>query len=162
MESVKQSLAAVALEVALTQVGVSEQPKNSNTGPEVNMYLKAVGLKPGFAWCMAFVYWCVNEAAAKLAVGNPLVKTAGVLKQWNETNLRKLSPVADLKAIKPGDVFIMEFKHGNGHTGFVVNVKGSNVYTIEGNTNDDGSREGYEVALRVRNIKDFKGFIQLP
>lgn len=53
----------------------------------------------------------------------------------------------------------MDFCKGTGHTGFVERVDGSNIHTIEGNTNDEGSREGYEVARRVRQLKSFKGFL---
>lgn len=153
------TLAIKSLEIALAQEGVSEEPKNSNSGPVVNQYLKAVGLGKGFPWCMAFVYWCVGKAADMLEVKNPLLKTGGVMLQWNNTKLRKLPKTS--KGIKPGDIFIMEFGHGTGHTGFVEKIVGNVVYTIEGNTNDDGSREGYEVARRERPLSSFKGFIQL-
>ncbi len=154
------TLAQRALQIAAANEGVSELPRNSNSGPEVNIYLKSVGLKPGFPWCMAFVYWCVDQAAKELALKNPLVKTGGVLRQWNETSLRKFPSRAT--AVQPGNIFIMEFSHGTGHTGIVEKVAGGLVYTIEGNTNDDGSREGYEVARRQRAITGIKGFIQLP
>jgi CHAP domain len=148
-----------ALKIAQTQLGVSEMPVGSNDGPEVRKYLQSVGLGAGFAWCMAFVYWCVENAAKKNDLKNPLIKTGSVLKQYNETNCHKLPKTS--RVIKPGDVFIMEFKKGQGHTGFVENIKGNVVNTIEGNTNDDGSREGYEVARRQRPLSSFKGFIQL-
>ena len=154
------TLAQKSLSIALTQLGISENPCGSNSGPEVNLYLKSIGLNSGYAWCMAFVYWCVNQAANELGVKNPLVKTAGVLLQWNSTTLRKFPNRST--SVKPGDVFIMEFDHGKGHTGFVVSVKKGVVHTVEGNTNDDGSREGYEVALRQRTITSIKGFIQIP
>ncbi len=154
------TLAERSLKIALVHEGVSEHPKGSNSGPEVDIYLKSVGLGKGYAWCMAFVYWCVNTACKEMNRPNPLVKTGGVLRQWNETTLRKLT-VRD-KGIKPGDIFIMEFSKGMGHTGFVEKVAGGMIYTIEGNTNDDGSREGYEVARRVRAVGSLKGIIQTP
>lgn len=154
------TLATKALSIAASNVGVSEKPKGSNSGPEVDIYLRSVGLKSGYSWCMAFVYWCVNTASKELDVANPLVKTGGVLRQWNETNCRKCP--ARSKAVKAGDIFIMEFGHGMGHTGFVEKVVGGMIHTIEGNTNDDGSREGYEVARRQRLVSSVKGFIQLP
>lgn len=154
------TLAEAALKIALANEGVSENPKGSNSGPEVNIYLKSIGLGKGYPWCMAFVYWCVNTACKEMNMPNPLVKTGGVLSQWNETTLRKFPSRAS--AVKPGDVFIMEFSKGMGHTGFVEKVAGGMIYTIEGNTNDDGSREGYEVAKRQRLISSMKGFIQLP
>ncbi len=153
------SLAQKALDIALTQEGISEEPKGSNSGPVVNQYLRSVGLGKGYPWCMAFVYWCVDQAAKMLEIKNPLQKTGGVMLQYATTGLRKLPKTSG--AIKPGDIFIMEFGHGTGHTGFVEKIEGSIVYTIEGNTNDDGSREGYEVARRKRPISSFKAFIQL-
>jgi hypothetical protein len=45
----------------------------------------------------------------------------------------------------------MDYGKGQGHTGFVVEVlSNGNLKTIEGNTNDEGSREGYEVCYRTR------------
>lgn len=153
------SLADLALFVAKTQADIKED--GNNAGPEVKRYLKLVGLKEGNPWCMAFVYWCVDQAAQKMGIANPLVMTGGVMRQWNETTCRK-APARSAGAVQPGDIFIMDFGGGTGHTGFVVEIKGSIVKTIEGNTNDEGSREGYEVCYRERPISSIKGFIQLP
>lgn len=154
------TLAQRSLCIALSHNGVREIPKNSNSGPEVNLYLKSIGLNPGYPWCMAFIYWVVNKAAAEMGIKNPLVKTGGVLRQWNETTCKKIKTTA-ATIPQPGDIFILEFSKGNGHTGFVEKVAGGMIHTIEGNTNDDGSREGYEVAKRVRKISSCKGFIRL-
>lgn len=154
-------LSAKTLEIAISQVGVEEEPKGSNSGTQVNQYLKSVGLGPGYAWCMAFVYWCVNEACQLLELKNPLVKTAGVLYQMRHTTCR-LIPAKSFQAVKPGDIFIMEFKSGLGHTGLVEKIENGIVHTVEGNTNDDGEREGYEVCRRERSITSIKAFIQLP
>jgi hypothetical protein len=153
--------AQAVLAKAVTQLGVEEKPRGSNKGPQVDAYLKSVGLNGGYSWCMAFVYWCVDEVARtgegmKQCKVNPLIKTGGVLRQWNEVprERRKTTP-------EQGDIFIMDFGKGTGHTGFVESVDGDSVHTIEGNTNDEGSREGYEVARRVRKIKTIKGFIRI-
>lgn len=159
LTTMPENLASATLRIALTQVGVQEQPKGSNSGPKINMYLKSVGLNPGYSWCMAFVYWCTSQAAIQLGVKNPLIKTGGVLKQWNETTLRKL--VNRSSSVSPGDIFVMDFGKGTGHTGIVVSVKGGLIETVEGNTNVDGGREGYEVCIRQRAKSTIKGFIQL-
>lgn len=101
---------------------------------------------------MAFVYWCVENSS----VQNRLVKTGGVLKQWNEVD-----PTLKSSSPRVGDIFIMDFGRGLGHTGFVENIEGDTIHTIEGNTNDTGSREGYEVCRRYRKISACKGFIHL-
>jgi hypothetical protein len=149
------SLPLKALEIAITQLGVHEDPGNKNTGPQVNEYLKAVGLGPGYSWCMAFLYWCHDKAAKEFGVSNPMLKTGGVLRQWNERRLKysQFHPM-------PGDVFIMDFGGGLGHTGIVEKVEGIWIYTIEGNSNDEGSREGFEVCRRRRVTDKIKGFLR--
>jgi CHAP domain len=140
---------------AITQLGVEEVPKGSNAGTDVEKYLKSVGLGKGFSWCMAFVYWNVLQACTKLKIPNPILKTGGVLAQYNyPKNQRFTKP-------QQGDIFIMDFGKGQGHTGFVEYVLDDTIHTIEGNTNDDGSREGYEVCRRVRKIASIKGFIRI-
>lgn len=140
------------IEIAISQIGVEEIPKGSNAGPQVNQYLKSVGLNPGYSWCMAFVYWCCKEAS----VNARLIKTGGVLRMWNEVG-------RDMKHSTPltGDIFIMDYGKGLGHTGFVERVEGMNIHTIEGNTNKEGSRNGYQVCRRIRTIASCKGFIRI-
>lgn len=156
-------LSARALDIATHQLGVREKGA-SNSGPEVDKYLQSVGLKPGYPWCMAFVYWCYNQASLQSGVPNFLIKTAGVMHQWNEQQpVRKIvlnKVLKDAAIIRPGAVFIMDYGKGTGHTGLVEKIHGSYVDTIEGNTNDEGSREGYEVCRRTRRLTSIKGFIQ--
>ena len=151
------TLNSLSLKTAQSQNGVQEVPRNSNAGPAVESYLKSVGLGKGYAWCMAFVYWSVKQAALQLNTTSPLVKTAGVLRQWNEVN-----PKMKYTSPKVGDVFIMDYGKGQGHTGFVVDVLPNGwIRTIEGNTNDEGSREGYEVCYRTRKQSLIKGYIRI-
>jgi hypothetical protein len=136
------------LEIAISQIGVEEVPRGSNWGADVKKYLNSVGINFPASWCMAYVYWCCKEA------GVTLFKTGGVLAQWNKTPKEKksLTPVV-------GSIFIMDYGKGLGHTGFVERIDGLSIHTIEGNTNDTGSREGYEVCRRIRKINTIKGFI---
>lgn len=151
------NLSNKALQVAITQLGVEEIPRGSNWGAPVKGYLNRVGLNFPASWCMAFVYWCFDEASKQLAIKNPTVKTAGCLAHWNSPNAvskRVQTPQA-------GDIFIMDFGGGLGHTGIVEKVDADGtLHTIEGNTNDTGSREGYEVCRRVRKKSQMKGFLR--
>ena len=153
-----------ALEFAISQIGVQEAPGHRNTGKDVEKYLAIVGLGPGYPWCMAFDYWCYNQASKETGIPNILIKTGGVMHQWNEQQpKRKISLSTVLKdstVIKPGAVFIMDYGKGTGHTGLVEKIVGDLVHTIEGNTNDEGSRDGYEVCRRTRKLSTIKGFIQ--
>lgn len=150
------SISKVALQIAQSQLGIKEIPLGSNAGPDVEKYLKRVGLGKGYPWCMAFAYWCVDEAAKKLVVPNPLLKTGGVIAQLNAQKAKVV------KVPQAGDLFIIEFSGGNGHIGFVLEVKGDRILTIEGNSNDDGSREGYEVCHKPngRLISSIHAFIR--
>ncbi|MCB6184304.1 CHAP domain-containing protein [Leeia sp. TBRC 13508] len=143
-----------ALAVAVSQLGVQEQPKGSNWGPEVSGYLKSVGINFAASWCAAFVYWSHDQAAKAMKIANTVPKTGGVLNMWNKSTANRVT------VPQPGDVFIMDFGKGLGHTGIVERVEGLNIHTIEGNTNDDGSREGYVVCRRVRSIAKCKGFLR--
>lgn len=162
-------LAATALEIAQTQVGQQEEPVGSNSGPMVNEYLRSVGLNPGYAWCQAFVYWCYETAAKKLGVANPIARTAGVHDCWNrltaEATATKISKADAQKCpekVSSGDQVILLFGKNEGHTGIVEKTDGQLVHTIEGNSNNNGSREGYEVVRHIRSLQDksIAGFIK--
>ena len=147
-------LCEIALEVAKKEVGNEEIPRGSNWGPDVKKYLNSVGINFPAPWCMAFVYWCFSQAAERMAVKNQLVKTGGVMQHWNKApKFRVVHP-------QPGDIFIMDYGKGLGHTGIVVKVNADSVETIEGNTNDEGSREGFEVCTRVRSKSRIKGYLR--
>ena len=150
-------LALKALEIAKTQLGIQEIPRGSNSGPAVEKYLKSVGLGKGYSWCEAFVYWCYQEASKQLGVPNPLAKTAGVLDQLNK------SEKYVVKTPQKGDLFIMDFGKGQGHIGFVDDTFIDKINTVEGNSNDDGSREGYEVCQKPngRKINTIKAFLRV-
>lgn len=148
------TLSEKALEIAIQEIGKQEIPKGSNWGPHMQKYLASVGINFPASWCMAFVYWCHQQAADQMGINNPMRKTGGVLAQWNsrKDQYKKNTP-------NPGDVFIMDFGKGLGHTGIVESVDINNIYTIEGNTNDDGSREGYEVCRRRRPRSKILGYL---
>lgn len=144
-------LTARALERAKGQVGQKEDPLGSNWGHPVQDYLSSVGIYFAASWCMSFIYWCFNDAANQLGVLNPMFKTGGVLAQWSARRSYSIGLNDPNKPVQPGDIFIMDLGHGLGHTGIVetINPDGS-LGTIEGNTNDTGSREGIEVARKIR------------
>lgn len=145
-----------------------EEPKGSNTGSMVNQYLSSVGLKPGFPWCAAFVYYIFDQVTKRLHVKNQLPKTGGVMNMWKSSDPSLRIDIKDAKSnpslIKPGQIFIMSRPgKGLGHTGIVigVDVNKREFITIEGNTNDQQSGEGDRVGLNRRKLDKlpFLGFI---
>lgn len=141
------------IQQAVNQLGKEEVPRGSNWGYDVQKYLASVCINFPASWCAAFVYWCVKSVYSD----TKLPRTGGVLKMWNDApkSWKFTTPAV-------GDIFIMDFGKGLGHTGFVEKIEGDTLHTIEGNTNDTGSREGYEVCRRIRKISACKGFIRLP
>jgi hypothetical protein len=152
------TLLAELVVTALSQEGVREDRGRPNRGPKVDEYIARVGLDPGgaFSWCQAFVYWCFDEGAHKLGVANPCVKTAGVMEHWARSPLSARVRAEDAfdepRLIRPGAVFVVDHGSGRGHTGIVVKVLSGEIATIEGNTNDRGSREGDGVYQKTRTI----------
>ena len=165
------ALAEAALAVARKEIGVSEEPPGSNSGKKVEAYLKSVGLNGGYAWCAAFVYWCAAEAAKQTGLPNRLPRTAGVLNMWNRARADGLPCVSAEQAreqpalVTAGMVFIMKFSATTGHTGFVEAREAGRLVTIEGNSNDGGSREGtgvFRLTRRTLGMPQLLGFIGLP
>lgn len=162
-----EPLVAAALAVADTQVGVTEEPPYKDSGEKILEYQSSVGNGSGTPWCAAFVYWCFEQAAQELKLANPVVKTGLCLQHWREANERGIPCITaeqareDPSLLMPGQVFIMDFGEGRGHTGFVMSVEGGLIETIEGNTNSAGSRDGHGVyRKKQRRISDINmGFI---
>ena len=145
----------LAIDIAASQIGVVEQPRGSNRGPEVDQYIRAAGLNPAsdsFPWCVCFLYWVFGQAAQLKKIENPLPKTAGVHVLWSlgkDTEAVVVRPsAANANNVKPGMIFLLDTGGGHGHAGLVIGVAGENLVTIEGNTNAGGSADGYGVFRR--------------
>lgn len=165
------ALAQAALDVAVAEIGVMEDPPGSNRGRRVEEYLASVGLGGGHPWCAAFVFFAARAAAERTGLSNPLPRTAGVLDMWRRSGVAGLPRLtAGQAAAQPGlvttgMVFIMDFGAGKGHTGFVRSREGGRLVTVEGNSNNGGSREGtgvFELRRRSLNGAGMLGFIGLP
>lgn len=140
-----------ALAIAISQIGQEEKPRGSNWGHPVQDYLAAVGINFPASWCAAFMFWCFSKAAHELLIHNPVPKTGGVLHLYEESD-----GVYRIKSDpKVGDMFIMDLGNGLGHIGIIESVDANgDLNTVEGNTNDTGGREGFEVARRTRKPQE--------
>lgn len=133
---------SIPLDIALSQVGVEEEPHGSNWGTKVKEYLAAAGITVPAPWCMAFVVWCFKHAQHVF----PVTASCTFLLNWAK---EKKCIVADPQ---PGDIFLLLRAGGKSafHTGFVTSVGSLFFGTVEGNSNSFGSPEGYEVIRRKR------------
>lgn len=135
-------LVSRALEIARLHVGVREVGRNK--GPCVEAYLARANAHPGDPWCAAFVYYCFSQAALELIMPCPVPRTASVHRMWiKAARFQRGEPTA-------GAVVCWDHGRGRGHAGLVLEVGGDLITTIEGNTNDGGSREGDGVYQRER------------
>lgn len=131
------------------EIGVRET--TNNHGQRVEQYLKSVNRLPGDAWCAAFVSWCLEESAvANCQSGwSPSWHPKSKLIYRPSSGIHKMDP-------RPGDVFGIWFIKLNrlAHTGFIDDWASNDKFctTVEGNTNDAGSREGDGV-YKKRRIK---------
>ncbi len=161
------------LEVAANEIGVREEPPGSNRGKRVCQYQRAVGVDSGEPWCVAFIYFCFGSAALALGVKNPMdvgdCKTGSVLDLWNRARRAANAVIVlrdqaldDPRKVVAGMIFAISTGGGNGHVGLVANVNGNRLETIEGNTNDGGSREGIGVFRHTGRTIDGinRGFIK--
>lgn len=136
----KQAIDKV-LAAAQSKNGVREHPPGSNRGADVEMFLRTTGLPGGYAWCAAFVAWCVVTALGEAC---PIPRTADcdVLLAW-----AKLRGVLHETGGKRGDIGLL-LRPGDPndahHAFFVLGDEDNDGIpnTIEGNTNRAGSREG--------------------
>jgi hypothetical protein len=102
-----------------------------------------------WAWCAGFARFCVKQAARDI----------GVDASWYPDTFRVQTLVETLAAAgrqvqQPvaGCVFAYVNDNGSGHCGIVLGVADGKLRTIEGNTNESGSREGVAVLAKERTI----------
>jgi len=141
-------LARRSLARARAALGVTEHPPGSNRGPEVDGYLRDVGLdasKGAYPWCAAFVSAMVMRTADDHNLPHQFHGSASVRK------LLELNKMLEIPGPEPGCIFIHLGEDGHGHAGFVESLAaGGALETIEGNSDAHGSRTGGSVVTGFR------------
>lgn len=128
-----------------------------NRGPWVRLYMSGMEGQP---WCAGFVSFVLKQASALMSAPMPIAgsvscdqlaaqaKAAGILLDEHRAP----------NELRPGSLFLVRKSPTDWtHTGIVAEIHSEFFRTIEGNTNDDGVREGYEVCTLTRSYasKDF-------
>ena len=135
-------------EVAMSYLHQKEIPGNMGfTDKEFERKMKEVGFNKGYAWCALFGELCVKEGAPQFYMEHEKLFSASAVTTYN--NFKAQGMVSSTPEIG----WLAVWKHGNGptgHLGVVVGTKGTGLFqTAEGNSNEDGSREGVEVAYKA-------------
>ena len=148
--------------VARAEVGVSEKPLGSNWGPRVAEYLASVGIYQPAYWCMAFVYWVFSTA---LRGDNrlPVTGYTPVVMNWAHRTKRLVGP----QDATPGDLVLYYYPARGrvAHVGILGwmsrAVLGMRfMWTIEGNSDDQGRRNGTKVVRRRRRVTENTFFVR--
>ena len=148
------------LVVAYAQQHLQQHPREiggQNRGPWVRLYMSGHEGTP-WAWCAGFACFCLLQASKSVGTALPIVPSFSCdsLAASAKTKQRFLAELRpnDRHRITPGSFFLVRRTPTDWiHTGIVVSAESEVLHTIEGNTNDEGSREGYEVCARVRGYK---------
>lgn len=136
-----------SIQIARLFLHVRESTKHLNDGPWVEAMLRFLGLPPGNPWCACYV--CVVEDL--FTCGNPrFPKSASceTIHQWAKKHNKIV------KEPRAGDLFLVLNAEGRAHhVGLCADAAtNGKVPTVEGNTNVDGSRDGYGVFERKRTL----------
>jgi len=158
---------AVAL-AAESKIGVRESG-GPNKGAALKDFFEADSYDPngaaagddGYPWCAAFVCWCVKVAIAGRVITfkRPTTPAAYGFEKWSLAQDRStwtLKPAG--RDIERGDIIVFNFSHVGIAAG-APDVNG-NFSTVEGNTNQAGSREGDGVYRKIRNVSSVRSRIR--
>jgi len=154
------SLKELIVAYAKQQLASSPREFNQNEGTWVRAYMDGHEGSV-WAWCMGFVQTVIDQATftigQKLTDYMPFTYSCDDVGNYGHKNknlLRNEELKTDTSQVEPGDIFlVVKTPFDWTHTGIVIKVDGHWIDTVEGNTNDEGSREGYEVCQRKRDLK---------
>lgn len=149
--------------LAFANAHLAQHPREvggANRGPWVRLYMNGKD-GPDWLWCAGFVTFCMKQAAEALEVSMPIkgsFSCDSLAAQAKEAGIFLSERSAEPEDITPGSIFLSRRTSFDWtHTGLVSDARDTLFKTIEGNTNDEGSRNGYEVCARSRGYskKDF-------
>lgn len=142
---------------ALSQVGYHEgsgkkQLGGDGTGSgnytEYNLAFGKIGGSYAYAWCAAFVSWCLVQSGAGESAGGLFASCTLWVDELRE--IGQYRPRSSGYQPKAGDLIFFRSPgttRASDHVGLVRYVKGGRVYTVEGNSSD-------RVALRNYALSD--------
>ena|SRR5688572_23979239 len=145
------------IDVAKKDLGKKEKPGNTGfEDKELEKSMKAVGWNPGWAWCSSIQEKWIWEAFPHLkeVVQGYFVPSAVATFR----NLKNAGYPVSMKPTVGALVYWQRMQDGNaqwqGHAGIVSRVvSDTEFYSIEGNTNSAGSREGDSVQEKHRFVR---------
>lgn len=132
----------------------------SNRGPWVRLYMQGYEGSRAY-WCAGFVTFLLEQATQSLGIEMPIEgspRCSTLASQAKRAKVFLSESEVDVNDLSEGAIFLVRKSSRRwSHTGIVTHVNEDSFNTIEGNTEDDGNREGYEVCALKREYskKDF-------
>lgn len=143
--------------LAYAEQHLAQRPREvggPNAGPWVRTYMNG-NEGPQWPWCAGFACFILRQAAAQAML--PLTPSFSCDELGRDAMKRGTfltgGPSFKTAQLTPGAFFLVRRplgQRGWHHTGIVIAVDQDSVTTIEGNTNEAGGREGFEVSRRIR------------
>lgn len=156
-QTVEQTDGERVRNIAYGFVGTKEV--GNNGGYWVTKFLKSVGLRPGNAWCGAFVSYCLDSANIKT-----MRVRSGLARHFITKNKTIKATKVSFNNMKIPMGTVIIWRRGTttfGHVGFTDKWQGASGTTIEGNTSSgkSGSQwNGGGVWDRKRKINPYDYF----
>lgn len=130
--------------IARSQIGYREGGgRVNNNDQKYSDELPGFDWSDGQPWCATFVNWVFWKAGVW-----ELIPAHSASCDFMGDGWKKIDRWSEYPA-KGAQVFF-GYPHDLNHTGIVVDFDKDYIYTVEGNTNNDGSREGDGVYLKKR------------
>ena len=165
--STMASLPFADLVLTLAKAHLALHPREfggDNCGPWVRMYMNGIDGKQQ-KWCAGFVSFILHQAAYVSSQAMPIKGSVSCDELAHQARQTHRFISGNTHQGNLGDTFIFLVKSPTStddwiHTGIGFGLQGEVFTTIEGNTNDEGSANGYEVCSRKRRTKSVD-FIRL-
>lgn len=142
--------------MAASQIGIKEQPANSNKVKYNTEYYGREVSGSAYPWCCAFVWWVFKACgASQLFYGGQKTAYCPTVENYYKQQGKWY------QSGKPGDMVLFDFsgKGIAGHIGIVEKVNSDGSYTtIEGNTGSGNDANGGAVMRRTRYKSSIRGF----
>jgi hypothetical protein len=126
-----------ALQAALGEVGVAEQPPGSNDSPRIAQFRQATAGSGVGPWCAYFVSWAARQAGTPLGDQGQGFGRVDDVWAWGQRTGRAMP--ASGTTPQPGDLIVWD-----EHIGIVQSVDADgSIHTVEGNSSDRVSQRTY-------------------
>lgn len=143
------------LVIAQKQIGIKEDPPNSNNVLYNTWYYKRPVSGKDYPWCMVFCQWCFDQAKVKTPIRTASCST---MLDW----AKRTNTYVSRDHLKVGDLVLYNFTAPSStisstHCGIIKSVDGIKIEVIEGNTGVGNDTNGGMVMIRERVISTVVG-----